>query len=69
MITGLDSRGKVYLSLLQSNNNAKTMEIFFQALVTQLDKEQGDWRSTHIVLLDNASYHVGNPTIRMLERL
>ena len=69
MIVGLDTNGKVYLSLLQSNNNQKTMEIFFQSLVTQLDKEYGDWRTTHIILLDNAPYHVGASTIKMLDRL
>ena len=45
------------------------MEIFFQSLVTQLDKEHGDWRTTHIILLDNAPYHVGASTIKMLKRL
>ena len=69
MNVGLDSLGNVYLSLLQSNNNAKTMEIFFQALVTQLDKEYEDWRSTHIILLDNAAYYSSETTMKMLDRL
>jgi hypothetical protein len=69
MIIGLDTRGKVYMSLLQSNNNAKTMEIFFISLVTQLDKEEPNWRKTHVILLDNAPYHKSTTTLKMLERL
>ena len=40
MILGLDTSGKVYLSLLQQNSNAKTMELFFHSLVRTLDKER-----------------------------
>ena len=40
MIAGLDSRGKVYLSLLQANSNGQVMEIFFRQLVVQLDRER-----------------------------
>ena len=29
MIAGLDTKGEVYLSLVQANSNAKIMEIFF----------------------------------------
>jgi hypothetical protein len=45
------------------------MDIFFLALVNLLDKEQKNWRETHIILLDNAPYHVGTSTIKMLNRL
>ena len=29
MITGLDNKGNLYISLLQANSSAKIMEIFF----------------------------------------
>ena len=38
MIVGIDSKGKAYLSLIQSNSNSKIMEIFFHKLVKVLDK-------------------------------
>ena len=45
------------------------MEIFFQALVKKLDDEEaGNWRDTHLILLDNATYHHGSTT-KMLARL
>ena len=69
MITGLDSRGQVYMSLLQANSNAKVMEIFFQALTRQLDKERPKWRADTVVLLDNASYHSSKTTLTMLTKL
>ena len=57
MIVGLDSTGAVYLSLLQSNNNSQTMELFFKNLVKKLDKEDDKWRKKTVILLDNAPYH------------
>ena len=67
MIAGLDSRGQVYLSLIQSNSNASVMRIFFQALVRKLDKERPNWRRDTIVLLDNASYHSCAATLKVFE--
>ena len=57
MIVGLDSMGAVYLSLLQSNNNNNTMELFFKSLVKKLDAEEANWRKKTVILLDNAPYH------------
>ena len=59
MIAGLDTKGQVYLSLVQANNNSQVMEIFFRALVLKLDSERPRWRYDSVVLLDNAPYHVG----------
>ena len=39
MFIGLDTAGEVYLSLLQSNSNNRTMEIFLRQLVLKLDRE------------------------------
>ena len=57
MIMGLDSAGAVYLSLLQSNNNSNTMELFFKSLARKLDQENANWRKKTVILLDNAPYH------------
>ena len=69
MITGLDSTGQIYLSLLQSNSNAKIMEIFFHSLVRVLDKERADWRENTVVLLDNAPYHTTPHTLKVFKEL
>ena len=62
MIVGLDTDGEVYLSLIQSNSNAKIMEIFFRQLTLKLDAQRPNWRQSHVILMDNATYHT-NPTI------
>ena len=67
MIAGLDTRGRVYLSLMQSNSNAKTMAAFFLALAKRLDRERDGWREDTVVLLDNARYHSCKATLRVFE--
>ena len=69
MILGLDNMGRVYLSLLQGNSNAQTMELFFHSLVRTLDKERPGWRKDTVILLDNAPYHTGGATLKLFERL
>ena len=69
MITGLDSNGQVYISLLQSNSNAKVMEIFFHKLVKVLDRERTNWRTDTVVLLDNAPYHTAPATLKVFQDL
>jgi len=63
MITGLDSEGKIYLSLLQSNSNSKVMEIFFRQLVKKLDRERRNWRRDTVIILDNAPYHTSGASL------
>ena len=58
MILALDTSGAIYLSLLQSNSNTHTMELFIIALANKLDSERSDWRTDTILMFDNASYHV-----------
>ncbi len=55
MIVGIETTGAVYLSLLQANNDSKTMEIFFKSLARKLDAERPDWRKNTVILLDNVS--------------
>ena len=69
MIAGLDTKGRVYISLVQSNSNSKMMEVFFQHLVRKLDGERPRWRSDTTVLLDNAPYHKSKETLKLLEDL
>ena len=69
MILGLDTRGHVYLTLTQSNSNAKLMEIFFHALANKLDSERPGWRKDTVILLDHAPYHSSQSTQKVLEKL
>ena len=69
MIMGLDTSGAVYISLLQANSNGSVMDIYFRALVKQLDKERAQWRKDTVIILDNAPYHTSKATMRLLESL
>jgi transposase len=69
MIAGVDTRGQVYLCLVQANNNSKVMEIYFRYLVKKLDKERPRWRHDTILLMDNAPYHKSSATMKVLEGL
>ena len=69
MIVGIENDGSLYLSLLQANNDSKTMEIFFHSLVRKLDQERPNWRSNTILLLDNAPYHTSGPAYDMMAKL
>ena len=69
MIIGIDTSGAVYLSLLQANSNSQVMDIFFRALVKQLDRERKGWRRDTVLILDGAPYHNSKPTMKLLEAL
>ena len=52
----------VYLSLVQANSNSSVMELYYSTLIKLLDKKQPGWRSSTIILTDNA------PTTRARRR-
>ena len=57
MITALDSSGGVSFSLMQSNTNTNTMQLFLTQLINKLDDKDKYWRKSHILMCDGASYH------------
>ena len=83
MITALDSMGRVYISLLQSNSNSKIMEIYFHALTKKLESENPNFRRNTVFMLDNgkssisfvnplfflARYHTSKSTLQLFENL
>lgn len=69
MIMGIDTAGRVYVTLVQANSNGKVMEIFFRQLALKLDKERPNWRGDTVLVLDNAPYHTSKSTMRLLEAL
>ena len=68
MIVGLDSNGKVYLSLVQANSNSSMMELFFTRLIMQLDEKDLRWRQKMVLMLDNAPYHTSKDMMAFYER-
>ena len=69
MIIGVDTRGKVYLSLTQSNSNSAVMGVYFNALVKKLEQQDQHWRHNTVVMLDNAAYHRSGATMKVFEEL
>ena len=65
MIVGIETSGAVYLSLLQSNNDSRTMELFFKSLSKKLDAERPGWRKNTVILMDNvcAIHHLADHSI------
>ena len=57
MITGLDTNGELYISLVQANSNGSVMQMFFINLLHRLDAANKDWRKHTVILLDGAKYH------------
>ena len=45
------------------------MEIYFHKLVKVLDKERVGWRTDTVILLDNASYHAAESTLKVFKAL
>jgi hypothetical protein len=66
MITALDTGGAVYLCLMQANSNTGTMKLYFGHLIKHLDMAIPKWRSTHVLMLDNAPYHRAKETLEYL---
>jgi len=68
MITGLDSTGQVFFSLLQANSNSSVMEMFLTRLLEQLDAERKDWRTYTLIMMDGAPYHMSAVMMAFYER-
>ena len=69
LIIGVDTLGGVYAMLTQANSNAALMRVYFASLCRRLDQERPGWRGDTVVLLDNAPYHCGASTLRVLQQL
>ena len=54
----------MYLSLVQANSNSSMMELYYSTLIKLLDKKQPGWRSSTIILTDNAPYHSSKAALK-----
>ena len=57
MIAALDTDGRLYLSLTQVNTDSDVMLMFLSRLALVLTKEDPEWRTNTVLVLDNAPYH------------
>ena len=67
MIAALDTEGAVYAALTQVNTDTDVMVSFLSRLATVMTREDKDWRTNTIWLLDGASYHK-TPKVRITLR-
>ena len=68
MIVGLDTEGSVYMPALQLNTNSSIMQMFIESLLEQLDRKNKNWRSSTIILMDGAPYHVSNTMLEFYKK-
>lgn len=69
VIAAIDSKGEIYITLMQANTNNQTMALYLRHLCSKLDKERPGWRNHYLCVLDNAPYHTSNATIKLCEKL
>jgi len=69
MLIALDTSGRVYAALTQVNTDSDVMVSFLSRLAAVLTKQDRDWRSNSVLLLDGAKYHTSLPTRVVLKRI
>ena len=57
MIAGLCTDGQVYAALTQENTDSDVFVTFLSKLVVVLQKEQPEFRTNLVIVLDGARYH------------
>jgi hypothetical protein len=62
----MDSNGHIYASMTQINTDSKVMGIYIKELVKGLDRQDVNWRKSHILLVDGAKYHQSTSTFKVL---
>jgi hypothetical protein len=67
MVAALDSRGEIYISLLQANSDSETMQMFMKELIKRLDLEDKKWRTNTVLVWDGAGYHTSKEVMAFLE--
>jgi hypothetical protein len=66
ILLAVSSDGKIYFKFLDGINNEMIVASFMRELSFELDKDYENWRSNHILVLDNCSSH---KTLKMREIL
>ena len=65
----IDTEGKLYCSLTQTNTDHRVFCLFITKLVDVLSKEDSNWRDNTILLHDGAKYATCNESTEHLKSL
>ena len=65
----MDTLGQVYFAVSQSTVDSEVFITFLLRLAAILDFEDPDWRSSTVIVVDNASYHRSSDTLEALTAL
>ena len=57
MLLAASSDGKLYFKFLDGINNEVSVASFLIDLTAELDRDETNWRASHVLLLDNCSSH------------
>ena len=69
LIAALCSTGELLYSVNVGMTNSHTFGLFLSKLCDHLDTEDALWRKKTVIILDNANYHRGVPTIELMKAL
>ena len=56
LLMAISTDGKLYAALTQVNTDHKVFCLFMSQLVKKLSKEDPDWRTNTLILMDGARY-------------
>ena len=69
LIAALTSDGEVLYTVNIGKTNSYTFGFFLTKLTSYLDAQDAQWRKTTVIMVDNANYHRGVPTLHQIESL
>lgn len=69
LMTAISSEGDIWFQFLKGNNNEGSVSAFLLQLSRMLDEAKPQWRSSHILLLDNCPSHKTSNVTKLLNTL
>ena len=69
MIMAMDTNSRIFACLTQVNTDSKVMGVYINELIKTLNKQDVNWRKSHILLVDGAKYHQSTNTFNVLKQL
>jgi len=69
LLVAMTSCGEIMFQFMTGNNNDASVQAFLIKLAQHLDHHKPDWRSNHVLLLDNCPSHKTKATLEVLDRL
>jgi hypothetical protein len=69
MFTAVTNQGDIFFQFVKGYSNEASVAAFFVELSKALDHSKPNWRSNHLLLLDNCSTHKTDTVTRLISRL